>query len=120
MLTQRHFEVCRDLSREMDPLSLQVQAVASGPDYFQSVYFTFGESQALHVVHHRCVKAFEIERPFFPHLSLVYGRFEQETRRVLCQRVTIPSQTLTFDRLQVWAPDPVKGWEDVALWRKLA
>lgn len=72
------------LARELRPFSIVLADAAHGDAYFQCVFLRAQPSAALLDAHARARRVFGgSDRPFMPHLSLVYGLYPQARRRAI-------------------------------------
>src|SRR5437764_945079 len=56
-----------------------------------------------------------------PHLSLIYKRMDNETKRKLAASITLPSKEATFDIVKaIQSPAKIKSRKEVEAWRVVA
>lgn len=117
--------LCREVKkicREQAPLVLRLRRVASTEEYFRSLFFEFEWNPRIDSLHERLARLIrrEEERPFVPHLSLMYKEMPLEEKERLAAGIRPWGEEMLFDRLQVTVLDDPKGdWGDIGRWRSL-
>jgi len=71
------------LAREIPPLTLRLTGIEGRNEYFRCLVARVGPNKALRQAHRLAKRIFGLraQRPFMPHLSLVYGDLAPSTKR---------------------------------------
>lgn len=112
----------RSICREEAPLTLRLRRVAFTEEYFRSLFFEFERNPRLDSLHERLARLIwrEEERPFVPHVSLMYKEMPLKEKERLAAVIRPWGEEMFFNRLQVTVLDEPKGdWSDVGRWRRL-
>ncbi|HWI40373.1 MAG TPA: hypothetical protein VNX25_02665 [Verrucomicrobiae bacterium] len=114
-------EVLAAEAAALSPRRLRVRRIGATEEFFRSVFIEFQVEDRLLQLR-EVVKPLlerEKERPFLPHLSLLYAEMPLVRKEEIAAGVCVPP-TLTFDRLKiVTLRDPDRGWGDFRGWETL-
>lgn len=103
------------------PVEIRCDGVADSDNYFKSVFVKFKESETLLALYNELNKSFCKytdfgNKPYDPHISLVYGNTPKNIRQDYIKKISI-KKSIKFDKFCLLAPpDSVNGWYDVNNW----
>ncbi|HMJ12077.1 MAG TPA: 2'-5' RNA ligase family protein [Polyangiaceae bacterium] len=105
------------------PFEVRVSGASHSDFFFKTVFLEIAPDDALTALRERVRAEFEAaggiisDKPFEPHLSLIYKRASEAERHEIVSEVVAP-EVIVCDALAVVVPSSA-GWEDVAAWREL-
>ena len=107
-----------ELALALEPLSLPIRNPEGRDEAFRCLYLPVGETLKLLATHALARSAFRVgdERPYEPHLSLVYGTLPPEQKQTLRAEVA----SLVPSRVEFAALEVVRTEGGVANWHTLA
>jgi 2'-5' RNA ligase len=114
---QELIERCDSLQRLLSPFEVVLDVPLHGPDYFRCVFMRADADAAIVRAHETARRVFRLpDRPFMPHLSLVYGNYTEAERQHIVSGLP-PELRLTFradsfDLILSTSLDP-KDWRSV-------
>lgn len=109
--------IAQQLDLRAKPLWLNLKPAQAGTFYYQSVLAPVAPNDTLSALRAACEDAFEWKngKPYFPHLSLLYGDLSTERRDELAQTVRDPPESVTIKEiLVVDCTGVAKDWKTVA------
>jgi 2'-5' RNA ligase len=108
---------CERLRNELAPFAIVLDEPLDGPDYFRCVFMRAVPDAAIMDANQSARRIFSLpERPFMPHLSLIYGTYSAEERaRIVSDLppdVRLSFTADSFDLILSKTSDP-KDWYSV-------
>lgn len=102
-------------------IALDVEDARSGDHFFQCVLLPITPTDSLSKLRKACETVWgRIAKPFFPHLSLMYGDFSLDDKESIAQEVNaeqdIPRRLLASEVWLVSCAGAVEGWSVVEKW----
>ena len=105
---------CKKLASKVMPLETMVEGIGMEDEYFRCLYFRMNCDLAILQAQKTAIEFFDLKptTTFNPHLSLLYGHFSEEQKRLAIQRNIIQFPfTISFDRLcLVNTQQEVENW----------
>ena len=96
---------------ELPTTNIQFEGVETEHSYFRSLYFTCRPDPKLFALW----EYFGGEKPFIPHLSLIYGNFSQARERDWCSNTPLYTQNISCSTIWV-----IRGSKRVQDWKRIA
>ena len=112
--------IAQSLDLRAKPLWLNLKPAQRGTFYYQSVLAPVEANETLTALRSACEDAFEWkgDKPYFPHLSLLYGDISTERREELAKTVqdgqSLPGMVTIEEILVVDCTGTTKDWKTVA------
>lgn len=109
------------LAQQLRPLRVRLTRLEGRREYFRCVFARAGKSAPLVEAHRSAKQIFRLgrQRPFLPHLSLVYGdlppRVKKEIIRALGQRVALQFTAWRLDLVRIQGGP--SEWKTVRSWK---
>ena len=96
-------EKLRNVAKNIHPFKLELGNVAFSTTYFQSVLVRVKTTAKLLNTHLAIKKAFDIQEQhvYMPHMSLVYGDFDMETREKIASEIKIKNRQFMGKKIAV-------------------
>jgi 2'-5' RNA ligase len=104
-------ERCDTLQRSLSPFRITLDKPLHGPDYFRCVYMLARPDAAIMSANETARTVFNLpDRPFMPHVSLVYGAFTEHQRQRIVEGLSpdlaVSFTAESFDLIGSDSPDP--------------
>jgi 2'-5' RNA ligase len=103
------------------PLRMGVKGVGHSSDFFKTLYLELETDAISNSVRDSMCAAFGAldlavtDRPYEPHVSLIYKRCSESARRSMALEITAPN-AIVCDTVMAVVPSGA-GWEEVSAWR---
>jgi len=99
---KKSIDAATKLSKLSPPLKLDLGNIDYSTTYFQCLFARINATPQLMNLYLESEKHYEREpKMYMPHLSLLYGDIDMESRHRLAQSTSLPISTVTFDTLTV-------------------
>ncbi len=102
------------------PFEITIGGAGMDDAYFRALYLRVHPSEALVALHVRAKETFPSEPSLYmPHLSLLYGNYEEERKRAALATLLVPEgKTILVDRFSLYHTEgTVADWQKVAEFR---
>jgi 2'-5' RNA ligase len=107
----------RSLAARLQPLTIRLESVEGREEHFRCVIALAVADEPLRAVHEAAARAFgrSPDPGFLPHVSLVYGSLDPDTKRALIQEAPgAVARSFEATRLHVWRTEgPVGDWREI-------
>lgn len=111
-------ETCTLLAKGNEPFMVSLGEAGMEDRYFRALYLRVQESTPLWALHERAAAAFAKDdaEPYMPHVSLLYGNYEEERKRAALAALPVPEgMSFLIDRIHVYRTQgPVSEWRKIA------
>jgi len=109
-------KVVKEVATDIDNLTLSLGPISFSTTYLQSVFVRVNSTARLMQLNLEIKKLLNIENNvFMPHISLMYGNHDMETREKIATKIKLRSSSFVVNEIVIGSekPEP-RGWEPIA------
>jgi len=112
--------VARRIAEQFSPIELIADRVDHSGHYTKTLFVQFQDSVLLRHIFETAVALYSRPSSYIlnPHLSLIYKKLDQGSRRTLCNTLDVPTGSYRFDRIRMIKTQlPIEDDGPVRRWR---